>query len=335
MLRGMSDLDGRTGLSGAAPKIAIGAAILALATSLIAVIVVTSRSGTSPASALAAEAGSSREAKAGTPPPLPRAKRVAAADIVRLRREAVTLAHDAGKVIGVKVVDEDVRKALELDPDDVITALAGRTVERELDLHEAMFALRRLKASSVYVELLRGGHPVLLVWKVDGDLQAAATRPSDPARPGGAAGVGVLGVLGGGGGGLGTNPYAPSIRDPFAPSPPPDPLADTIKKLDDLHYEVPRATVERVFSQPSAYARVARTLPSRRTTGIHIYGVRPGTIVAAIGIMNGDTVRAVNGNAITSPDEIGELYAQIKDDKEWRIDLQRRGRPVTLQITIK
>jgi hypothetical protein len=46
-------------------------------------------------------------------------------------------------------------------------------------------------------------------------------------------------------------------------------------------------------------------------------------------------VRAINGNAVGSVDEVLELLPQIQDAREWRIDLDRRGRPVLLTIAIK
>jgi general secretion pathway protein C len=234
---------------------------------------------------------------------------------MKLRREAVALVRDAGTVIGVKVTDEDLRRSLDLDPDDVITAISGRTIERELDVFDITYNLKRMRASTVYVDLVRDRRPVLLRWKIDGDLQTArVTRPYD-----------LGGSLGSLRGGLGGIPYAISA---------PDPLVDTIKRIDDLNYIVPRTTVERVFASTSSYAGVARTWPSRRTGGFQVFGVRPGTIVSAIGIANGDSIRAINGHVVRTIDEAVELYQQIKDEREWRIDLERRGRPALITITI-
>src|SRR5436190_13630203 len=123
--------------------------------------------------------------------------------------------------------------------------------------------------------LLSECKPLLVSRKVDGELQLA--RPPDP--------VGLHGGL----------TYDPS---------PGDPLIDTIRKLDDLTYEVPRSTVERVFAARSTYARAVRAIPSRAKGGIVVYGIRPGSIAAAIGLANGDTIRTVNGNAITSTDDL-------------------------------
>jgi len=332
----MTDVHGRGTLAGAAPKIAIGAAIAALLTSGIAVIVVATRGGDAPPperGSDAERAGSGADPGAG-----PAAQRVAAADLVKLKRDTVTVVRDAGRAIGVKIVDGTVRGALGLEADDVITALSGRAIKREFDIYDAMLGLSQLDASIVYVDLLRGGKPALLRWQVDGDLRAARRADSLGSLSGGLgslSGGGSLGSLsGGGGGGLGSlsggGPY-----DPIIGGPTPDPLVDTIKKLDDHSYEVPRSTVERVFSSTATYARVARTLPSYRSDGFRVYGVRPGTIVAAIGVQSGDKIRAVNGHEVNTIDEAVELYRQIKDAKEWRIDVTRRGRPELITISIK
>ncbi|HWO25506.1 MAG TPA: hypothetical protein VNO30_42495 [Kofleriaceae bacterium] len=327
----MDSVHGPRGLGGAAPKIAIGAAIAAVLMSLLAVIVVSTRGGAAggaagaggtregDASASAGEGAEGEGAGAAVVPP-PSGKRIAATDVLRLRRDVVVVVRDAGKALGVRVTDEELRQALDLGPDDVITAISGRAIEREYDLFDVMLAVKRLRAQALYVDLLREGKPLLVRWQLDGDLQTA--RAPDPADPRGLGSGGSLGT----GGVLGPNPFMPVT---------PDPLVDTIKKLDDLSYEVPRATIEKVFTSPAAYARVARTLPARRTTGFQVFLIRPGSIVAAIGLSSGDTIRAINGNAVNSIDEVIELYPQIKDAAEWRVDLDRRGKPALLKIAIK
>ena len=318
----MADVHGRSAFAANAPKIAIGAAVVALLTSLVAVIVVVSRGGgggTTPERAPGGDGAADGPAAAAVPPE----QRVAASDVVKLKRETVTVVRDAGKAIGVKIVDGEVRKALGLEASDVITALSGRAIKRELDVYDAMLGMSQLDASVVYVDLLRGGKPVLLRWQLDGDLRAA--RRADTLGS-----LGSRGGLGSLGGGLGSSPY-----DPILGGSAPDPLVDSIKKIDDRTYEVPRATVDRVFSSTSTYTRVARTLPSYRAEGFRVFGVRPGTIVSAIGIQSGDAVRAINGHEVNTIEEAIDLYQQIKDAKEWRIDVTRRGRPELITIAIK
>ena len=312
----MTDVHGRSTFAGNAPKIAIGAAVAALLTSVIAVIVVASRGGgTTPERTSSAGSATAPAERAG-----PAEQRVAARDVVKLKRETVAVVRDAGKVIGVKVVDGETRTALGLEADDVITALSGRVLRREFDVYDAMLGMSQMDASVVYVDLLRDHKPVLLRWQLDGNLRAARRADTTGALGGGS----IIDSLGG-------NPYQPSLGGSTVP----DPLVDTIKKIDDRSYEVPRATVDRVFSSTSTYARMARTIPSYRGEGFRVFGVRPGTLVSAIGIQTGDAVRAINGHEVNTIDEAIELYQQIKDAKEWRIDVTRRGRPELITIAIK
>src|SRR5688572_23084206 len=101
--------------------VAIGAAAFALVLSLIAVIVVGVRGTKSSDDSIRTIEST-----------------VAATDVVKLKREAVENASDsAGKVLGVKVTDEAVRKALGLDATDIITAVSGRVLKREYDVYDA------------------------------------------------------------------------------------------------------------------------------------------------------------------------------------------------------
>src|SRR5262245_19064226 len=169
----MSDVHGGHGLRGIAPKIAVGAALAALLTSAAAVLVVTSRGGATPAARSGPAAATASD------------RRIAADDLIKLRRDAVEKVSDGGKVIGVKVTDADVRATLGLDPGDVITAIGGRAIAREVDVYDAVLGMSLMNASIAYVEVVHAGKPALLRWRLDGDLRAArgadtASRPGDP-----------------------------------------------------------------------------------------------------------------------------------------------------------
>jgi len=297
--------------------IAIGAAIVALLTSLAAVIVVVSRSAdATPTKGSAAAATTLTE------------RRVPADDVAKLKRDTVENVTEKGKVIGVKVIDEKLRKSLGLAFDDVITAIAGRAIKREFDVYDAVLGMSMMDSSVVYVDLLHGGQPALVRWQLDGDLRSAR-RTTDiiPPSP------------------VPTPVPTPPTIDPLAPNPfdpnvndIDDAMIDSIRKIDDTHFEVPRTTLDRVLQNPMAIAKGARIVPAMRNgqpEGMKLYAIRPRSLWAAIGLMNGDTVRSINGFDLTSPDKALEAYTKLRDATRLEVDILRRGRPEVLVITIR
>lgn len=296
--------------------IAIGAAIVALLTSLAAVIVVVSRS---------ADATPARAA--GTSTTTVSERRVPADDVAKLKRDTVENVTDKGKVIGVKVTDDKLRSSLGLAAGDVITAIAGRAIKREFDVYDAVLGMSMMDSSVVYVDLVHDGKAQLVRWQLDGDLRSArratdvippAPVPIPPPLP-----TPIDPI----------NPYAPDPSDPVDSA-----LLDTVRKLDDYHYEVPRTTVDRVLQNPMAMAKGVRVVPAMRNgkaEGMKLYAIRPASLWAALGFRNGDTIRAINGVELTSPDKALDAYTTLRDATRFEIDLLRRGTPEVLVITIR
>jgi S1-C subfamily serine protease len=285
------------------PVIAVSLAGLALVTVVIAVIVVAARGG--------------RTAVAAKPAVVedhgPIKHRVPATEVVRLDRDTLEATTDASGVAGVKVTDAALRTELGLGPSDVITAISGRAVKRQFDVYDALLGASMMQATALYVELIRDGKPALLRWELDGDLRAARTG-SKKSR------TGMFPSL----------PSAPVTRVP-------DPLVDTIKKIDDTTYEIPRSTIDGVAGNPSAIARGARVVPSMKNgqpNGFKIYAVRPGSFYGALGLRNGDTIQSINGHALDSVSSALDVYDKLKGVDSLRIELERRGRPEVLKITI-
>lgn len=285
-------------LGGPAPKIAIGMAVVAVVMAAIGMVVAITRDGPLPAPEVAT-----------TPPALgPEPHRVEALDVVRLDRDAVEATTAASGEPGIKVTDGELRAVLGLEADDIITAISGRQVKRQFDVYDAIHGASTMNASTLYVEVVRGGTPRLLRWELAGDLRAARSRPRSRSSRYGSQPVGLV----------------------------KDPLLDTIKKLDELHYEVPRATLEQLAADPELVTKTTRAFPATRfgkAEGFRVYP-RPGSFGAAFGLKTSDQIRSVNGEELSGPDKILEVYARLKHAPELRIELQRRGQPEVLKITI-
>jgi len=291
-------------MSGRTPVIAVSLAVIALVTVTIAVIVVATRGG-----ATTADAETPAVTERG-----PFEHRVQATDVVKLDRDTLAPTTHANGTAGVKVTDVELRTLLALEPTDVITAISGRPIKRQFDVHDALLGASMMNATALYVELIRDDKPVLVHWELDGDLRTART----------------------GSRGSRTGRLFPSI--PSTPvSPVPDPLIDTIKKIDDFTYEVPRSTVDALFADPATLSRGARIVPAMKMgqpIGFKIYAVRPQSFFAAVGLKNGDTLQGVNGHPLTDGTQAVDLHDRLKGADSLRIDLERRGRPEVLKITV-
>jgi general secretion pathway protein C len=143
-------------------------------------------------------------------------------------------------------------------------------------------------------------------------------------------------------------PNMPASCPDVATASPPPPAQDDdelgkaldagIKKIDDTHYQISRAVVDLVLSNPMAVAKGARVVPAMKDgkpSGFKLYAIRPSSIWARVGLMNGDTLVAINGFDLTSADKALEVYTKLRDAKTLVVDLERRGQPLTLNIAIR
>jgi hypothetical protein len=111
-----------------------------------------------------------------------------------------------------------------------------------------------------------------------------------------------------------------------------------IKKIDDTTFEIARSFVDQTISNPMAFMRGARLVPSvtnGKTDGFKIFAIRPTSPYAFLGLYNGDTLTSINGFELTSPDKGLEIYAKLRYASAIELKLLRRGKPVTLKYTIR
>jgi general secretion pathway protein C len=145
---------------------------------------------------------------------------------------------------------------------------------------------------------------------------------------------------------LGGEAPAPPPTTVAAVEPPPDAaggpkddiIAAGVKKVDDTTFEIDRSVVNMVLANPTAVARGARVVPSVKNgqpNGFKLYAIRPSSVYAKIGLMNGDTIHAVNGFELTSLDKGLEVYTKVKESSNLTVTITRRGKPLTLNYSIK
>ena len=111
-----------------------------------------------------------------------------------------------------------------------------------------------------------------------------------------------------------------------------------VKKIDDNNYEIDKALVEKILSNPMAVAKGARVVPSMKngkTDGFKLYAIRPNSVYGKIGLTNGDTLNAVNGVVLDSADKGLEVYTKFREATTLEVEITRRGKPMNIKYQIK
>jgi general secretion pathway protein C len=116
-------------------------------------------------------------------------------------------------------------------------------------------------------------------------------------------------------------------------------LDGRIEKIAEGSYQIERALVNDLLANPMSLARGARFVPSQdrngRPNGFKLYAVQPTSVFAKLGIRNGDTVTAVNGFDLSSPDNALEVYTKVREASHLSVSVIRRDQPVTLDYDIR
>lgn len=101
---------------------------------------------------------------------------------------------------------------------------------------------------------------------------------------------------------------------------------------------IDRALVEKLLSNTTMLATAARFVPSikdGKPNGFKLYAIRPQSIFGRIGLQNGDTIKAINGSEMTTPDAALGLYTKLRNASHLSVQVERRGETVTLDYSIR
>lgn len=136
-----------------------------------------------------------------------------------------------------------------------------------------------------------------------------------------------------GNGGAAGAPAEPSPA--HGPAKIPQDIADKIKKISDTEYRVDRSVVDKVLENQAELMRSARIIPETKdgqVVGVRRFGIRPDTLLGSLGIQNGDRLETINGFSMSSPEKALEAYTRLRSAEGLKLQVNRRGQPVTVDI---
>ncbi len=65
-----------------------------------------------------------------------------------------------------------------------------------------------------------------------------------------------------------------------------------------------------------------------------VTGIEPGSVLAQIGIENGDRLESVNGYEMSDPQRMLEAYARLRTADRLVLRVSRGGKPAEVRYTI-
>jgi general secretion pathway protein C len=81
--------------------------------------------------------------------------------------------------------------------------------------------------------------------------------------------------------------------------------------------------------------RVRPNYKDGESNGLRVDRIKPGSIFSKLGLRNGDIVQGINGEPIQGPDDILEMYENLKSGSSLSVQLNRRNRPETINYSFR
>ncbi len=129
-------------------------------------------------------------------------------------------------------------------------------------------------------------------------------------------------------------PRAPRSKSTLPPE-----IANGIRQISDTQVAVERSVVDHILQEPAAFMGVARIVPTKNDGAqaplIRLTGVRPGTLLSALNLANGDLLSRINGYDLGNMEQAMAAYARLRSASTLTLDVVRAGKPVTLEVTIR
>jgi type II secretory pathway component PulC len=211
-----------------------------------------------------------------------------------------------GKPIGFRlfaITPESVPGRLGFRNGDVLRAVNGIPLDAP---DTALQAYTKARAADLLrLDVDRNGARVTLEVKI---VAAASTAALAPTGPSGAVDVG--GAV--------------------------DPATLPIRKLGDRHFAIKRDFAARALdaTQISRAARIVPQVEDGMTVGVRLFSIRPGSLPAALGFLNGDLVEQVNGILVNNADNVLALYGKLRTIDRVEFVVRRLGRPLTIALDV-
>jgi general secretion pathway protein C len=104
-----------------------------------------------------------------------------------------------------------------------------------------------------------------------------------------------------------------------------------IRTVGEHAYEIPAADLQNALmrlDELSTQARVVPAFKDGQAQGFKMFAIRPHSLYAKLGLQNGDVLKQINGQSLTTPETAMTAFGSIRDARHIELDLERGGVPV-------
>ena len=111
-----------------------------------------------------------------------------------------------------------------------------------------------------------------------------------------------------------------------------------VKKVSDSEFVVDESEVENALGNINQLLTQIRVVPNfqdGKPDGFKVFAIKPDSIFAKVGLKNGDVIRKVNDNDISSPEKAFQIFQELRNEKNLSIEISRRGQTQNFSYEIR
>jgi general secretion pathway protein C len=111
-----------------------------------------------------------------------------------------------------------------------------------------------------------------------------------------------------------------------------------VQKISETERVIPRESFDTAMADLGHIMTQVRAVPSfhdGQVDGFKLFGAQPDSIMSALGLLNGDVVRSVNGIDMRSPKDAMEAWPALQGASSYTLVVERAGQTFTLAYSIQ
>jgi general secretion pathway protein C len=110
-----------------------------------------------------------------------------------------------------------------------------------------------------------------------------------------------------------------------------------VQQVGDNKWTIPKEVAEQTRNNVNELLKEARMEPrivDGQTDGFVVRTIQANSFLAGIGLRRGDVLMAINSVQLNSPEKALQIFQQLREARDIRVDLLRNDQPVTLEFEI-